>query len=228
MFRELKRAIMNDQTRIQSIAAMAAKHSTTSDYFVHRRNKSISCSSVDCFRARAERFHSNHHHHLMNALGERSMRGLRAMWFSQSTLSLSSSKESTVSNSNLPDQRQISQANKYRKALCAVINSPKMFHNFQGLGIDILDVYITKDGKLAKVLFTTPFKEKSDILMKKLKANAGKLKGFVSGILGSKNTPRLEFVDADAKKMEYAREDEEFLAIERERREKEKEEDKVI
>ena len=121
------------------------------------------------------------------------------------------------SSSHFPDQLQIKNANKYRKALIAVIQSPKMFHQFQGTGIDILDVYITKDGKLAKVLYTTPFANRRDSLMKKLQANAGKLKGYVSVILKSKNTPRLTFVDAERRKMEFAREEEAFEEIQRER-----------
>ena len=99
---------------------------------------------------------------------------------------------------------QIKNANKYRKALIAVIQSPKMFHVFQGTGIDILDVYVTKDGKLLKVLYTTLFHDRRDSLMRKLEVNAGKLKSYVSSILKSKNTPRLTFVDAEKRKMEYA------------------------
>ncbi len=53
--------------------------------------------------------------------------------------------------------------------------------------------------------------------MKKLQANAGKLKGYVSVILKSKNTPRLTFVDAESRKMEFAREEEAFEEIQRER-----------
>jgi|TARA_B110000459_G_scaffold45251_1_gene50096 ribosome-binding factor A len=120
---------------------------------------------------------------------------------------------------------QIKNANKYRKALIAVIHSPKMFHVFQGTGIDILDVYVTKDGKFAKVLFATPFQDRRESLARKLEVNAGKLKSYVSTILKSKNTPRLTFVDAEKRKMEYARETAAFEEIRRERIERGEEEE---
>ena len=119
----------------------------------------------------------------------------------------------------------IKNANKYRKALIAVIHSPKMFHVFQGTGIDILDVYVTKDGKFAKVLFATPFQDRRESLARKLEVNAGKLKSYVSSILKSKNTPRLTFVDAEKRKMEYARETAAFEEIRRERIERGEEEE---
>jgi ribosome-binding factor A len=93
-----------------------------------------------------------------------------------------------------------------------------MFHQFQGFGIDILDVHVTKDGKLAKVLFTTPFHDRRESLMRRLEANAGRLKGYVGGMLKTKNTPRLMFVDAEKRKMEYAREEEAYKEIAEARR----------
>ena len=100
-----------------------------------------------------------------------------------------------------------------------------MFHQFQGFGIDILDVHVTKDGKLAKVLFTTPFHDRRESLMRRLEANAGRLKGYVGGMLKTKNTPRLMFVDAEKRKMEYAREEEAYEEIAEARRRGEEVED---
>ncbi|CCO15147.1 predicted protein [Bathycoccus prasinos] len=146
----------------------------------------------------------------------------RSTWKQSSSSTTSTHK---YFSSDVPDAMQIKNANKYRKALIAVIHSPKMFHVFQGTGIDILDVYVTKDGKFAKVLFATPFQDRRESLARKLEVNAGKLKSYVSSILKSKNTPRLTFVDAEKRKMEYARETAAFEEIRRERIERGEEEE---
>jgi len=44
------------------------------------------------------------------------------------------------------------------------------------------------------------------------------LKGYVGGMLKTKNTPRLMFVDAEKRKMEYAREEEAYKEIAEARR----------
>ena len=110
-----------------------------------------------------------------------------------------------------------------RKALCAVLEHPSMSHRFENTGLTILEVRMAKDFKKAHVRWTVAdgdddaadeedghsrdgrFRASSSFSARKRSASAAlrreatRLRSMASKMLRSKHTPRLVFVDDDAK-----------------------------
>ena len=113
-----------------------------------------------------------------------------------------------------------------RKALCAVLEHPSMSHRFENTGLTILEVRMAKDFKKAHVRWTVAdgdddadeetvarhlwdgrshFLTSSSFSARKRSASAAlrreatRLRSMASKMLRSKHTPRLVFVDDDAK-----------------------------
>jgi ribosome-binding factor A len=113
-----------------------------------------------------------------------------------------------------------------RKALCAVLEHPSVSHRFEGLGLTILEVRMAKDFKKAHVRWTVADVDEDDeyashapsnagvssssssssftetrrrFASNALRRNATRLRSMASKMLRSKHTPRLVFVDDDAR-----------------------------
>ena len=115
-----------------------------------------------------------------------------------------------------------------RKALCAVLEHPSVSHRFEGLGLTILEVRMAKDFKKAHVRWTVADVDEDDeyashapshagvsssssasssslqdtrrrFASSALRRNATRLRSMASKMLRSKHTPRLVFVDDDAR-----------------------------
>ena len=96
-----------------------------------------------------------------------------------------------------------------RKALCAVLEHPSVSHRFEGTCVTILEVRMTRDFKKAHVRWTvadaadddvaSSFSARKRLASAALRREATRLRSMASKMLRSKHTPRLVFVDDDAK-----------------------------
>ena len=131
-----------------------------------------------------------------------------------------------IRNAEGQDMAQVRAGVRLRKALCAVLEHPSMSHRFENTGLTILEVRMAKDFKKAHVRWTVAdgdddadeetvarhlwdgrshFLTSSSFSARKRSASAAlrreatRLRSMASKMLRSKHTPRLVFVDDDAK-----------------------------
>ena len=107
-----------------------------------------------------------------------------------------------ILNADGQDAAQIKAGVRFRKALCAVMESSSMRHRFGGRGRDVvvLECRMSSDFKTAHVRWTTAFDDDDGrIAERNLRANATRLREMTGRLLRSKHTPRLVFVNDDAR-----------------------------
>ncbi|ACO65788.1 predicted protein [Micromonas commoda] len=85
-----------------------------------------------------------------------------------------------------------------------------MAHRFDGTGVAILEVRMARDFKLAHVRWTVHDDGDSRAAAHALRRNAAALKTMAGKMLGSKHTPRLEFIDDGATSRKEAELDKAF------------------
>ena len=100
-----------------------------------------------------------------------------------------------VRNADGQDFAQMRAGVKLHKAIMAAIAHPSMAHRFDGTGVAILEVRMARDFKLAHVRWTVHDDGDSRAAAHALKRNAAALKTMAGKMLGSKHTPRLEFIE---------------------------------
>ena len=103
-----------------------------------------------------------------------------------------------VRNADGQDFAQMRAGVKLHKAIMAAIAHPSMAHRFDGTGVAILEVRMARDFKLAHVRWTVHDDGDSRAAAHALRRNAAALKTMAGKMLGSKHTPRLEFIDDGA------------------------------
>lgn len=122
-----------------------------------------------------------------------------------------------IKNADGQDFAQMRAGVKLHKAIMAAIAHPSMAHRFDGTGVTILEVRMARDFKLAHVRWTVRRDGDPRAAAKALRRNATALKTMAGKMLHSKHTPRLEFIDDDARTVREAELDEAFeLAAEQE------------
>ena len=130
-----------------------------------------------------------------------------------------------IRNAEGQDMAQVRAGVRLRKALCAVLEHPSMSHRFENTGLTILEVRMAKDFKKAHVrwtvadgdddadeetvarhlwdgrshFLTSSFSARKRSASAALRREATRLRSMASKMLRSKHTPRLVFVDDDAK-----------------------------
>ena len=103
-----------------------------------------------------------------------------------------------VRNADGQDFAQMRAGVKLHKAIMAAIAHPSMAHRFDGTGVAILEVRMARDFKLAHVRWTVHDDGDSRAAAHALRRNAAALKTMAGKMLGSKHTPRLEFIEDGA------------------------------
>ena len=126
-----------------------------------------------------------------------------------------------VRNADGQDFAQMRAGVKLHKAIMAAIAHPSMAHRFDGTGLVILEVRMARDFKLAHVRWTVHDDGDSRAAAHALRRNAAALKTMAGKMLGSKHTPRLEFIDDGATSRKEAELDEAFELAETRRLETE-------
>ncbi len=126
-----------------------------------------------------------------------------------------------VRNADGQDFAQMRAGVKLHKAIMAAIAHPSMAHRFDGTGVVILEVRMARDFKLAHVRWTVHDDGDSRAAAHALRRNAAALKTMAGKMLGSKHTPRLEFIDDGATSRKEAELDEAFELAETRRLETE-------
>lgn len=126
-----------------------------------------------------------------------------------------------VRNADGQDFAQMRAGVKLHKAIMAAIAHPSMAHRFDGTGVAILEVRMARDFKLAHVRWTVHDDGDSRAAAHALKRNAAALKTMAGKMLGSKHTPRLEFIEDGAASRKEAELDEAFELAEARRLETE-------
>lgn len=115
-----------------------------------------------------------------------------------------------VRNADGQDFAQMRAGVKLHKAIMAAIAHPSMAHRFDGTGVAILEVRMARDFKLAHVRWTVHDDGDSRAAAHALRRNAAALKTMAGKMLGSKHTPRLEFIDDGATSRKEAELDKAF------------------